>query len=208
MSKALAATGRPIVFSLCEWGQNKPWEWASNVGHLWRTTGDISNVFAGTKNMGTWQALAVLKIIDLQKRLRAYAGPGHCNDPDMLEVGNGLTDAENRDHFSMWCMLASPLMAGNDLRKMTEATKNVLTNKNVIAVGQDPLGIGGFAYTEKDSVETWLKPLQNGDWAVCFMNRSNKPVKFSMDWKQHPIVDTLSKATLNAVTNIYNIKKL
>ncbi|MGC8750332.1 glycoside hydrolase family 27 protein [Hydrotalea sp.] len=208
MSKALAATGSPIVFSLCEWGQNKPWEWASNVGHLWRTTGDISNVFAGTKNMGTWQALGVLKIIDLQKGLRAYAGPGHWNDPDMLEVGNGLTDAENRAHFSMWCILAAPLMAGNDLRKMTVATKNVLINKNVIAVDQDPLGIEGFAYTEKDSVETWLKPLQNGDWAVCFLNRSNKPVKFSMDWKQHPIVDTLSKATLNAVTNIYNIKNL
>lgn len=208
MSKALAATGRPIVFSLCEWGQNKPWEWATNVGHLWRTTGDISNVFAGTKNMGTWQALGVLKIIDLQKGLRAYAGPGHWNDPDMLEVGNGLTDAENRAHFSMWCMLAAPLMAGNDLRKMTEATKNVLTNKNVIAVDQDSLGIEGFAYTEKDSVETWLKPLQNGDWAVCFLNRSNKSVKFSMDWKQQPIVDTLSKASLNAVNNIYNIKNL
>ncbi|WP_298300533.1 glycoside hydrolase family 27 protein [Hydrotalea sp.] len=205
MSKALTATGRPIVFSLCEWGQNKPWEWAENVGHLWRTTGDISNVFAGTKNMGTWHALGVLKIIDLQKGLRQYAGPGHWNDPDMLEVGNGLTEAENRAHFSMWCMLAAPLIAGNDLRKMSNETKNILINKDAIAVDQDKLGIEGFAYAEKDSIETWLKPLQNGDWAVCFLNRSTKPLSFEMNWKEKPIYDSVSKATLDATKKTYQL---
>ncbi|WP_298392281.1 glycoside hydrolase family 27 protein [Hydrotalea sp.] len=205
MSKALTATGRPIVFSLCEWGQNKPWEWAENVGHLWRTTGDISNVFAGTKDMGTWHALGVLKIIDLQKGLRQYAGPGHWNDPDMLEVGNGLTEAENRAHFSMWCMLAAPLIAGNDLRKMSNETKNILINKDAIAVDQDKLGIEGFAYAEKDSIETWLKPLQNGDWAVCFLNRSTKPLSFEMNWKEKPIYDSVSKATLDATKKTYQL---
>lgn len=205
MSKALAATGRPIVFSMCEWGQNKPWEWAENVGHLWRTTGDISNVFAGTKDMGTWHALGVLKIIDLQKGLRKYAGPGHWNDPDMLEVGNGLTEAENRAHFSMWCMLAAPLIAGNDLRKMSNATKNILINKDAIAVDQDKLGIEGFSYAEKDSVETWLKPLENGNWAVCFLNRSTKPVSVEMNWEEKPMYDSLSKAILDATKNTYQI---
>ncbi|RTL49974.1 MAG: alpha-galactosidase [Sphingobacteriales bacterium] len=205
MSKALATTGRPIVFSMCEWGQNKPWEWAENVGHLWRTTGDISNIFAGTKDMGTWHALGVLKIIDLQKGLRKYAGPGHWNDPDMLEVGNGLTEAENRAHFSMWCMLAAPLIAGNDLRNMSTETKNILINKDAIAVDQDKMGIEGFAYAEKDSVETWLKPLQNGDWAVCFLNRSTHPVSFEMNWKEKPIFDSLSKASLDAEKNSYQI---
>jgi alpha-galactosidase len=205
MSKALAATGRPIVFSLCEWGQNKPWEWAENVGHLWRTTGDISNVFAGTKDMGTWHALGVLKIIDLQKGLRKYAGPGHWNDPDMLEVGNGLTESENRAHFSMWCMLAAPLIAGNDLRNMSTETKNILINKDAIAINQDKLGVEGFAYAEKDSVETWLKPLENGNWAICFLNRSTKPVSFEMNWQEKPIYDSLSKNTLDSQKNVYEI---
>ncbi|MDE3125849.1 MAG: glycoside hydrolase family 27 protein [Bacteroidota bacterium] len=205
MSKALAATGRPIVFSLCEWGQNKPWEWAENVGHLWRTTGDISNVFAGTKDMGTWHALGVLKIIDLQKGLRKYAGPGHWNDPDMLEVGNGLTESENRAHFSMWCMLAAPLIAGNDLRNMSTETKNILINKDAIAINQDKLGVEGFAYAEKDSVETWLKPLENGNWAICFLNRSTKPISFEMNWQEKPIYDSLSKNTLDSQKNVYEI---
>lgn len=91
MSKALKKAGRPIVFSLCEWGQNKPWEWSAPVGHLWRTTGDITNQFEGTKSFITWSANGVMRILEMQDTLRKYAGPGHWNDPDMLEVGNGMS---------------------------------------------------------------------------------------------------------------------
>jgi alpha-galactosidase len=126
MSKAIKAAGRPIVFSLCEWGTNKPWTWAAPVGHLWRTTGDISNLFDGILDHGNWQQSGLMRIVDSQDSLRKYAGPGHWNDPDMLEVGNGLTEAENRTHFSLWCMLTAPLMAGNDLRKMDEQTRRFI----------------------------------------------------------------------------------
>lgn len=208
MSKALKKAGRPIVFSLCEWGSNKPWQWAENVGQLWRTTGDIGAQFEGVKKMGNWSALSVMRIVDMQDTLRKYAGPGHWNDPDMLEVGNGLTDAENRAHFSMWCMLAAPLIAGNDLRKMTPATQAVLTNKEVIAVDQDSLGVQGFKYASKDSVETWMKPLQNGDWAICFLNRNATPQKVTFNWKNEIVNDSLSHRQLNAATDVYQIRDL
>ena len=153
MSKAIKAAGRPMIFSLCEWGNNKPWEWAKDVGQLWRTTGDIYDCFDCTKNNGTWSAHGVMKILDMQQNLRIYAGPGHWNDPDMLEVGNGgMTLSENRAHFSMWSMLAAPLISGNDLRKMSKETTDVLTNTDVIAVNQDKLGIQGFKYAVRDSV--------------------------------------------------------
>ena len=112
------AAHRPIVFSICEWGSNKPWEWAGDVGNLWRTTGDISD---------SWNSM--IKIFE-QKDLAKYAGPGHWNDPDMLEVGNGgMTTEEYKTHFSLWCMLAAPLLAGNDLQNMTPETKSILTIK-------------------------------------------------------------------------------
>ncbi len=208
MSKALKAAGRPIVFSLCEWGTNKPWQWAESVGHLWRTTGDIGNVFAGDKKYGDWSALGVLHIIDMQDSLRKYAGPGHWNDPDMLEVGNGLTESENRAHFAMWCMLAAPLIAGNDIRKMDASTHDILTNKDVIAIDQDSLGIEGFRYATKDSVETWFKPLKNGDWAVCFLNTSNAPQKVAFKWKEEAVNDTLSNRQLDAKTTTYQLRNL
>ena len=109
----------------------------------------------------------MLQIIDLQKPLRTYAGPDHWNDPDMLEVGNGLTDSENRAHFSMWCMLAAPLISGNDQRDMKPETLRILTNKGVLAVDQDKLGVEGFVYSTNGTVETWFKPLAGGDWAMC-----------------------------------------
>ncbi len=168
MSKALKAAGRPIVFSLCEWGSNKPWEWAENVGQLWRTTGDISALFDSYIDHGRWKQLVVMPIADMQSDLRKYAGPGHWNDPDMLEVGNGMSTGEDRAHFSLWCILAAPLMAGNDLRKMSRETDAILTNKEVIAVNQDPMGVEGYRYRVQDSLETWVKPLSDGDWAVCF----------------------------------------
>ncbi|MEO6327826.1 MAG: glycoside hydrolase family 27 protein [Ginsengibacter sp.] len=208
MSIALAKTGRPIVFSMCEWGQNKPWEWAENVGHLWRTTGDIANIFEGIKSHGTWSALSVTKIIDLQNGLRKYAGPGHWNDPDMLEVGNGLSESENRAHFSMWCMLAAPLIAGNDISKMSKETNEILNNKDVISIDQDPLGIEGFKYASADTLETWLKPLKDGNWAVCFLNRRPVPAQIDFNWKKEIVNDTLSKAQLDATKTKYKIYNL
>jgi alpha-galactosidase len=209
MSKALKAAGRPIIFSLCEWGNNKPWEWAKEVGQLWRTTGDIYDCFDCTKNNGSWSAHGVMKILDMQKNLRIYAGPGHWNDPDMLEVGNGgLSPSENRAHFSMWCMLAAPLISGNDLRKMSKEANAVLTNKEVIAVDQDKLGVQGFRYAVKDSVEIWFKPLSKNNWAVCFLNRTPHPKKVEFNWKNEKVNDAFSGRLLNVAKTNYRIINL
>ncbi|RYE08628.1 MAG: glycoside hydrolase family 27 protein, partial [Sphingobacteriaceae bacterium] len=203
IAAALKKAGRPMVLSICEWGTDKPWIWGPQVGELWRTTGDIYGCFDCIKDNGSWHANGVMKILDMQKNLRQYAGPGHWNDPDMLEVGNGMTVNEDRAHFAMWCMLAAPLIAGNDIRNMSVAIKNILSNKEVIAVDQDAMGVQGYQYSVKDSLETWLKPLQGGDWAVCFLNRGSKVQKVDFDWKKEVITDTLSKAVLNAQTQTY-----
>ena len=208
MSKALKKAGRPIVFSLCEWGQNKPWQWAAPVGHLWRTTGDIANQFEGMKNYGTWSANSVMKIVEMQDTLRRYAGPGHWNDPDMLEVGNGMSVNEDRAHFSMWAMLAAPLISGNDIRNMSKEITEILINKEVIAINQDALGIQGLKYAAKDSVETWLKPLQNGDWAVCFLNRKSTPQQINFNWADNIVDDKLSNRNLNTKTNTYKLRNI
>lgn len=208
MSKALKTAGQPIIFSLCEWGSNKPWVWAAPVGQLWRTTGDITAQFDGIKSYGSWHANGVMTIVDMQDTLRKYAGPNHWNDPDMLEVGNGLTEVENRTHFSLWAMMAAPLMAGNDLRKMSEQTKKVLTNKEVIAVDQDPLGIQGFKYRVQDSVQTWFRPLSNNNWAVAFVNRSSTPKAISFNWSEENINDELSNTYLNTTATTYKVQDL
>ena len=214
MRDALHSAGRPIVFSLCEWGSNKPWLWAKEVGHLWRTTGDIYNCFDCVKNYGTWNSWGVMQILDMQDGLRKYAGPDHWNDPDMMEVGNGMSVNEDRAHFSLWCILAAPLMCGNDLRNMTIETKQILTNKEMIAINQDPLGIQGFRYSVSDSVETWLKPLKDGMWAMCYLNRSRTIKEIEVDWKTLNIKDELSGLELNTtgkelfkVIDIWNPKK-
>ena len=140
-----------------------------------------------------YKKYGVMQILDMQEGLRAYAGPGHWNDPDMLEVGNGvLTPSEDRAHFSMWAMIAAPLIAGNDLRKMTRETLSILTNTDVIAIDQDPLGIQGFRYSSEDGLETWFKPLENGDWAVCFLNRSDTNKTAAFNWKTTPFSDPVS----------------
>lgn len=215
MRDALHSAGRPIVFSLCEWGNNKPWLWVKDVGHLWRTTGDIYNCFDCVKNYGTWNSWGVMQILDMQDGLRKYAGPDHWNDPDMMEVGNGMSVNEDRAHFSLWCILAAPLMCGNDLRNMTIETKQILTNKEMIAINQDPLGIQGFRYSVSDSVETWLKPLKDGMWAMCYLNRSKTIKDIEVDWKTLNIKDELSGLELNTtgkelfkVIDIWNPKKL
>ncbi len=208
MSKAIRAAARPMIFSLCEWGQNKPWRWAKNVGQLWRTTGDIYAGFAKNLNKGTWTASSVLTILDQQDSIRQYAGPGHWNDPDMLEVGNGMKYNEDKAHFSLWCMLAAPLMAGNDLRKMSEQTTSILTNKDIIALDQDPLGVEAFRYYAFDGLEIWVKPLANNELAVCFLNRSDHPQEVSYDWKDHVINDAVSKTSFDFNQTTYKLLDL
>jgi len=208
MSKAIRAAGRPMVFSLCEWGQHLPWRWAKDVGQLWRATGDIGVGFQKDISKGNWKALSVLSILDRQDSIRQYAGPGHWNDPDMLEVGNGMKYNEDKAHFSLWCMLAAPLMAGNDLRKMSEQTTSILTNKDIIALDQDPLGVEAFRYYAFDGIEIWVKPLANNELAVCFLNRSDRPQEVSYDWKQHAINDTVSKTSFDFNQTTYKLHDL
>lgn len=197
MSRALKTAGRPIVLSICEWGDNTPWKWAKPLGQLWRTTGDIYACFDCEYDHGTWSSWGVLQIIDMQDGLRRYAGPGHWNDPDMMEVGNGMSIEEDRAHFSMWAMLAAPLIAGNDLLHMSKETLAVLTNKAVISVDQDSLGIQGFKYQAKDGIDVWFKPLMNGEWAMVALNRNNHDQKFKFGFRHERIVDTLSKRIIN-----------
>ncbi len=174
MGQALRATGREILFSLCEWGMHKPWEWGAKVGgHMWRSTGDINDSWASIVDIGFHR----------QAGLEAYAGPGHWNDPDMLVVGmygkgnvaeGGCTDAEYRSHFSLWCLLASPLMLGCDVRAMNQATRDIVLNRAVIVVNQDPLGrqgyrVGGTGWAG-ETVEAWAKPLHDGSIAVGLFN--------------------------------------
>ena len=181
MSDALRATGRPIVFSICEWGGSKPWTWADGVGQLWRTTGDIGPCYdcKGQYTSG-WKTL-----LDKQVGLEKYAGPGHWNDPDMLEVGNGhLTLPESRAHFSLWCILAAPLIAGNDVRHMKDEIRAILIDRDVIAVDQDVLGKQGFRVSQEDGKEVWAKELSGGDWAVCMLNSGPETAKLELDWKK------------------------
>ncbi|HVZ30064.1 MAG TPA: glycoside hydrolase family 27 protein [Asticcacaulis sp.] len=180
MAMALRDSGRDIVFSLCEWGLNKPRDWAAPIGHLWRTTGDIKDVWNVTDGHGH----GVLNILDEQVPLVGDSGPNQWNDPDMLEVGNGgMTDTEYRSHFSLWAMLAAPLIAGNDLSKMDEATKTILTNKDVIAIDQDALGIQGRRAVKDGDYEVWVRPLKGGDRAVILLNRSEAAKDMSVNWE-------------------------
>ena len=208
MRDALHAAGRPIVFSLCEWGNSKPWEWAKDIGQLWRTTGDIYHCFDCKKDNGGWFSLGMLQILDMQDGLRKFAGPNHWNDPDMMEVGNGMTVAEDRAHFSMWCMLAAPLMAGNDLISMTKQTKEILTNKEVISIDQDVLGVQALKFSTTDSVETWFKPLQNGDWAMCLLNRTKAVKKIEFDWTKQIVIDDLSQRSTSFDKITYRVRNV
>jgi len=208
MRNALYDAKRPVVFSICEWGDNKPWLWASEVGHLWRTTGDIYNCWGCDLGHGIWTSWGVLKIIDLQKDLRKYAGPGHWNDPDMLEVGNGMTMNEDRAHFSMWCMLAAPLIAGNDLRTMSKETISILTNKEVLSIDQDSLGVQGYKFINFNDLEVWVKPLKNDQLAVCFLNRGETTAKVTFDWNKYTVDDGLSKTEFKFSTTTYQIRDL
>jgi len=196
MSKALAKTGRPMVFSICEWGSNRPWTWAKNIGHLWRTTGDIQDCWDCKRD---WGGMGWTQILDAQQGLEKFAGPGHWNDPDMLEVGNGkMSYNEYVAHFSFWCLLSAPLMAGNDIRTMDEQTKSILTNRYAIAVNQDKLGIQGSKIYDEGDFEIWTKPLSKNEIAMIFFNRNEKEYTFNIDWKQ---------LRINKVRDIFDIWK-
>jgi alpha-galactosidase len=181
MRAALHASGRPIVFSMCEWGTSKPWLWAKDVGNLWRTTGDITDCW----DCKTDSSVGFVRILDLQDGLETYAGPGHWNDPDMLEVGNGgMSITEYRAHFSLWCLLAAPLIAGNDIRNMPADIQEILMNKEVLAVDQDPLGMQGRRVRRDASTEIWAKQMKDGSRTVVLFNRGSSQADVSVSWEE------------------------
>lgn len=190
MSAAIRAAGRPVVLSICEWGGSKPWEWAGDVGHLWRTTGDITDCYDCQQRWERgWKVILDLQVSLVQPHtgqndgIEKYAGPGRWNDPDMLEVGNaGLTFEESRAHFSMWCMIAAPLMAGNDVRHMSPEITALLSNREAIAIDQDRLGKQGWRYHASSTKEIWVRELAGGDWAVCMLNVGAQPAELTIDW--------------------------
>ena len=172
MGDALKASSRPILYSICEYGLDQPWKWAPEVGaQTWRTTDDIDDSYWRMISIGFSQA-----------GLSKYAGPGHWNDPDMLEVGNGkMTEDEYKTHMSLWVLLAAPLLAGNDLSKMSDSDKNILTNRDAIAIDQDPLGKQGERFNQSGDIDVWTKPLSNGRVAVGIFNRSWSTREVSVD---------------------------
>jgi alpha-galactosidase len=182
MNKALKEAGRPIVYSFCQYGWDAVWEWGPSVGaNAWRSTGDIQ---------ANWQS--VYSILNEQAGLAKYAGPGHWNDPDMLEVGNGkLSLAENRTHFSMWAMLAAPLLAGNDLPNMKPEIKEILTNRDVIAIDQDRLGHEATHIYSDGEVDVWARRLSGGAMAVAVINAG------SDRYSSHPFHLDLAKLGLH-----------
>ncbi len=173
MGEALQRTGRPIVYSLCQYGKADVWTWgAAAGGNLWRTTTDISPTFHSMYSQATQQEKAA-----------PYAGKGHWNDPDMLEVGNpGLTEDESRTHFGLWALLAAPLIAGNDIAHMTVQTRDILLNREVIAIDQDPLGKQARLVFDKDGLEIWVRPLSGGRTAAGFINTGETQLNRRVDW--------------------------
>lgn len=209
MRDALQAAGRPIFFSMCEWGDNHPWRWAKGIGDSWRIGPDIWCSFDSTRIFPTYIQCSVIDCINRNDSLRSYAGPGHWNDPDMLEVGNGLSVNQDRAHFTMWCMMASPLILGNDVRNMSDETKAILTNKDLIAIDQDKLGVQGLRFLIREGLEYWFKPLSNGDWAMTIFNPTRYPLSCSLNWQDFNLTDEeVSKRSTAFDKTIYKIKNL
>jgi alpha-galactosidase len=181
MHEALEKSGRPIVFSLCQYGMDRVWGWGPSVGgNLWRTTDDISDDYDRMAYIGFGQ-----------NGLERFAGPGHWNDPDMLEVGNGkMKGDEYRTHMSLWCLLAAPLLAGNDLSKMTPETLAILTNPEVLAVDQDPLGLQGHRVAQEGELEVWAKLLADGSKAVGLFNRGESVMPVTAYFRDVGVGDT------------------
>lgn len=219
MSKALKKSGRDIVFAICEWGGREPWTWASAAGgNLWRTTWDSRDIWE-TKVYNGGHA-GIMNILDKQVGLEKYAGPGAWNDPDMLMVGlygkgkssshggaNGCTDTEYKSQFSLWCMLAAPLIVNMDVRKMNEATKNILLNKEMIAIDQDKLGKQASRIIDNKSINVYLKQLSNNEWAICFLNRSKKAKTIDFDWQTFELNGKQNKRAINVnLKKTYNLR--
>lgn len=209
MRDALQATDRPIFFSMCEWGDNHPWRWAKGIGDSWRIGPDIWCSFDSTRVFPTYIQCSVIDCINRNDSLRSYAGPGHWNDPDMLEVGNGLSANQDRAHFTMWCMMASPLILGNDVRNMSDETKAILTNRDLIAIDQDKLGVQGLRFLIREGLEYWFKPLSNGDWAMTIFNPTRQSLSCSLNWQDFNLTDEeVSKRSTAFDQNVYKIKNL
>ncbi|GMI93402.1 alpha-galactosidase 2 [Hibiscus trionum] len=174
MSRALINAGRPILYSLCEWGQEDPAKWAGSYGHTWRTTGDINDTWA-----------SITSIADSNNLWGRYAGPGRWNDPDMLEVGNGgMSIEEYRSHFSIWALMKAPLLIGCDVRSASKRTLSILGNKEVINVNQDPLGVQGRKIRSKGGLEVWAGPLSGKRVVVVLWNRSQTRALISVGWRE------------------------
>jgi len=196
LGAALHAAGRPIVFSLCSWGEGEPWKWAAGVGNLWRTTGDICS-----PGKADWNN--AMKVAAANEKLYEAAGPGHWNDPDMMIVGmDGLSEAQDRSFFSLWCMMAAPLMAGNDLRKMSASTVRILTNLEAIGIDQDPLGIQGHIVRRNGKVEIWAgKRLFDGSQAVLVFNQGAAPAQVQVAWPDVGLEESASLYVRNLWTH-------
>jgi len=173
MGDALLKTKRPIVYSLCQYGRLDVWKWGADAGgNLWRTTGDIRDAWDSMTRIGF-----------SQNELAPWAKPGHWNDPDMLEIGNGaMSESEYKTHMSLWCILAAPLLAGNDLRNVSPEVLAILTNREVIAIDQDKLGKQGKQVWKSGDQEIWTRPLSGGAQALAFFNRSSEPAKVTVRW--------------------------
>lgn len=181
ISASLAATGRPIVLSMCNWGDGEPWTWARGIAHLWRTTGDIKDVFSEVPHKGG--GLDVVNIFKKNGPLADYAGPGGWNDPDMLEVGNGgMSDVEYRSHFALWCLMAAPLLIGTDVRALADETRAILLNRRLLAVNQDPLGEQAQVTEIEPDIYRLQKRLDDGTRAVALFNATDRPVRVTADW--------------------------
>jgi alpha-galactosidase len=197
MSKALGKTDRSIVYSVCEWGRREPWTWAASLGgHYWRTTWDIRNAW----NLSRYDAghNSVMQILDLNAPLADYAGPGRWNDPDMLIVGiytnewaevnmegiEGCNDEEFKTHMSLWCLMAAPLLCGNDIRNMNKATREILLNQEIIAINQDQLGKQAKRVRDDGDTEIFIKPMADKSWVIGLLNRSENDTKISVSWKE------------------------
>jgi alpha-galactosidase len=181
MADALRATGRDIVFSICEWGKDRPWDWGPKIGNLWRTTTDIRNAWTGRVKF----QIGMVDIVDLNEPLYSHAGPGHWNDPDMLQIGNGgMTDSEERAHFSLWAIMAAPLLAGNDIANMDARVRDILLNKDVIAIDQDSLGLQGHRVRDDGDLEVWSKVLADGGRALVLFNRGAQPAEIAANWSE------------------------
>ena len=191
MGDALKATGRPIVFSICEWGPRSPWLWGRQAGgQLWRISFDVGDIWDTPQNV--YSCIGILAAIDASANLESHAGPGGWNDPDMLVVGlgnkgnikgGGCNSAEYQTQMSMWCLLAAPLMIGCDIRNMDADTKRILTNPEAIAVNQDTLGKQGNRVARTGSADVWRKPLADGSLAVALLNRGDQETTITANWK-------------------------